>query len=98
MTGHACDPHPDPRGGYLTQTRVLRVLIEGLKREDGDWLPVIDEVYGCLVCTIAFVGTLAGFGGNTFSAVYQHDGNALLALELQLAAVEAEMRSGQTGG
>lgn len=35
MTTHECDPDPDPRGGTVTYSRVLRLLIGVLKNDGG---------------------------------------------------------------
>lgn len=87
MSGHRCDPSPDPRGGVVTRARVLRMLLECI-REGGDFLAVLDEFYGCPRCAAVAVFTLAGIAVGAMGAV---NPDVALALELDLIAAEAEI-------
>lgn len=98
MTTHECDPDPDPRGGTVTYSRVLRLLI-GVLKNDGGWLSDFSEIVTaatvedieqsgvcCLKCTLALIGTMAGIATASMQA---HNPDILMAYELELAAIEA---------
>ncbi|MGV0624965.1 hypothetical protein [Mycolicibacter minnesotensis] len=94
MSAHKCDPEPSPAGGLITKARVLRVQIEMLKAGAGERADVrsvvLAQTGGCPDCsaTLFFgthamlTGTLIGNGGP----------DVLMALELQLAGVEADIK------
>jgi hypothetical protein len=91
VSAHKCDPDPSPAGGLITKARVLRVQIEMLKAAGGDVRSVVlAQTGGCPNCSATlFFGTNAMLTG---TLIENGGPDALMALELQLAGVEADIK------
>ena len=85
---HQCDPATDPRGGNVTRSRVLRLLLGVACRSGEDWSKVLDGIYGCPRCTLAVTGTILGLAVQTATTA---NPDIVMAWELELAAVQAQL-------
>ncbi|PQM52035.1 hypothetical protein [Mycolicibacter virginiensis] len=91
---HRCDPDTtNGGGGPITQARALRILIAMAKASTGENVDprnVAQEQTGsCPECAARLFFGLAGFALGTLASTYGP--NLLMALELQLAGVEADI-------
>ncbi|WP_197508213.1 hypothetical protein [Mycobacterium sp. E802] len=88
MSAHRCDPDLSDTGGIgpVTESRVLALVLAGLKGDGAAGAAVIAEMAGCQQCLATTLCAVAGGAADLFKT---HVPDAVMALELELAAARA---------